>query len=132
MQSWITAFSLSAQASELEPAYHGCLVLRYMDNLGLDAVNLNADDVLSNRRQAEISELLDKLARFKPTKIAIEAQYKSPHLPNLYEKYLAGEYKLGRNEIEQFGFQLKRLNLEAIYLVDFSDVHERVVGHLQI
>ncbi len=93
----------------------------HMNNPGLDSVNLNADDVLSERRQAEINELLDKLARFKPTKIAIEAQYRSTYFPNRYKKYLTGEQKLGRNETEQIGFQLaKRLNLETVYPVDFS------------
>ena len=93
----------------------------HMNNPGLDSVNLNADDVLSERRQAEINELLDKLARFKPTKIAIEAQYRSTYFPNRYKKYLTGEQKLGRNETEQIGFQLaKRLNLESVYPVDFS------------
>ena len=93
----------------------------HMDNPGRDSVNLSADDVLSERRQAEINELLDRLARFKPTKIAIESQYRSPYWPNRYKKYLAGEQKLGRNEIEQIGFQLaKRLNLETVYPIDFS------------
>jgi hypothetical protein len=96
------------------------LVTYHMDNPGLDSVNQNADDVLSPRRQAEISELLDKLARFQPTKIMIESQYRSAYWPNLYKKYVAGEQKLGRNEIEQIGFQLaKRLNLETVYPVDF-------------
>lgn len=92
----------------------------HMDNPGLDSVNLNADDVLSPRRQAEINELLDRLARFQPTRIMIEAQYRSVSVPNLYKKYLAGEHKLGKNEIEQIAFQLaKRLNLETLYPVDF-------------
>jgi len=92
----------------------------HMDNPGLDTVNLSADDVLSNKRQAEMADLLDKLARFNPTKIAIEAQYKSTYWPNLYKKYLAGEYKLGRDEREQIGFQLaKRLKLDTLYPVDF-------------
>ena len=97
------------------------LGIYHMDNPGLDSTNLSADDVLSERRQAEINELLDRLARFKPTKIAIESQYRSAYWPNRYKKYLAGEQKLGKNEIEQIGFQLaKRLNLETVYPVDFS------------
>src|SRR5260370_16794190 len=54
----------------------------HMNNPGLDSVNLNADDVLSERRQAQINELLDKLARFKPTKIAIEPKYLTTYFPN--------------------------------------------------
>lgn len=91
-----------------------------MDNPGLDAINVEADDILSERRQKEIAELLDKLALYKPTKIAIEADYKSTHWQERYKKYLNGDYKLGRNEIEQIGFQLaKRLNLPTLYPIDY-------------
>jgi hypothetical protein len=47
----------------------------HMDNPGLDSYNVEADDVLSQRRQAEMAELLDRLERFAPTLIALEAKY---------------------------------------------------------
>ena len=91
----------------------------HMDNPGMDAVNLQADDVLSPRRQAELDELTTKLARFNPTKIAIEAPYRNATWPDRYKQYLAGAYTPGRNEIEQIGFRLaKRLNA-AIVPVDY-------------
>ncbi len=40
----------------------------HMEHPGLDAVNLEADDGLLPRRQRELSELIEKLARYKPTK----------------------------------------------------------------
>jgi Family of unknown function (DUF5694) len=93
----------------------------HMDNPGLDAVNLDADDVLRPRRQREISELVDRLARYQPTKIAIEAPYRNSTWTERYTRYLAGQYQLGRNEIEQIGFQLaKRVKLPTLYPVDFS------------
>lgn len=93
----------------------------HMDNPGLDAKNTNADDVLLSKRQSEIAELIEKLARFNPTKIAIEAPYDARvGWNNAYKKYLAGELKLGRNEIHQIGFRLaKRLNHQTIYPVDY-------------
>src|SRR5581483_450441 len=92
----------------------------HMSNPGLDSVNLQADDVLSEKRQSEISDLLQRLAKFNPTKIAIEAPYGDRNQPARYKNYLAGQYKLGRNEIEQIGFQLaKMLNHTTIYPVDF-------------
>ncbi len=51
-----------------------------MDNPRLDSKNIEADDVLLPRRQQEISDLIEKLAHFKPTKIAIEAPYQDSHL----------------------------------------------------
>ena len=92
----------------------------HMANPGLDEVNVLADDVLTPKRQKEIENLCEQLARFQPTKIAIEAPYRDSYWPEQYRKYLAGQSKLGRNEIEQIGFRLaKRMNLPTVYGVDF-------------
>ncbi len=93
----------------------------HMDNPGLDAINTNADDVLLPKRQSEIAELVEKLARFNPTKIVIEAPFSGKaSWDNAYKKYVAGELKLGRNEIYQIGFRLaKRLNHQTVYPVDY-------------
>jgi len=93
----------------------------HMANPGLDEVNTQADDVLTPKRQQELDDLADRLARFRPTKIAIEAPYRDTYWPDQYKKYLAGHYKLGRNEIEQIAFRLaKRLNLPTLYGIDFQ------------
>jgi Family of unknown function (DUF5694) len=92
----------------------------HMNNPGLDAVNLQADDVLSAKRQKEIDQLVGRLATFKPTKIAIEGQYGDSYWPDRYKKYVAGQYTLGRNEIEQIAFRLARcLDLQTVYPIDF-------------
>jgi hypothetical protein len=92
----------------------------HMANPRLDAKNLEADDVLLPKRQRELVELAEKLARFKPTKIAVEAAYQETFWTNRYKRYLANDYELGRNEIEQIGFRLaKQLNHAAIYPVDY-------------
>jgi len=93
----------------------------HMANPGLDEVNTLADDVLTPKRQIEIESLCEQLARFQPTKIAIEAPYRDSYWPDRYRQYLAGQYKLGRNEIEQIGFRLaKRMNLPTVYGIDFQ------------
>jgi hypothetical protein len=93
----------------------------HMGNPGLDGRNLEADDVLLPRRQREIAELIEKLARFNPTKIAVESPYSERvELNNRYRKFLTGEYKLKRNETEQIGFQLaRRLNHKTLKAVDY-------------
>lgn len=92
----------------------------HMDNPGQDAINLRADDVLGEKRQREIAELVEKLARFKPTKITVEAPYRSTVWPARFQQFLTGEYKLGRNEIEQVGFRLaRRLGHTTLYPIDF-------------
>jgi hypothetical protein len=45
------------------------LDIYHMHNPGLDAVNTQADDVRAPKRQEEIEELLERLARYRPTKM---------------------------------------------------------------
>lgn len=92
----------------------------HMSNPGLDAHNLEADDVLAPRRQREIADLVERLARFRPTKVMTEAPYR--HRPTIerYRAYLAGDHELGRNETEQIGFRLgKMLGIASITPIDF-------------
>lgn len=94
--------------------------LYHMDNPGQDRYNIESDDVLSPKRQKEITEVINKIARFQPTKIAIESAYRSTYWTSRYEKFLKGEYKLERNEVEQIGFQLaKKLKHPTLFPVDY-------------
>jgi len=91
----------------------------HMANPGHDIHNMQADDVLSAKRQQEIAQLIEALKRFHPTKIAIEADVGSQRAPQQYSDYLAGKYALSRNEIDQIGYRLaKELGHRAIYPVD--------------
>jgi hypothetical protein len=111
------------------PAGAGCgegrspimiLGMYHMANPGLDAVNTEADDVLLPRRQKEIQELVNRLVEFRPTKIAVEAPYRSTAVPDRYRQYVAGTYALSRNETEQIGFRLaKQLGLPGVTPIDF-------------
>ena len=91
----------------------------HMANPGHDMYNVKADDVLSPERQRQMAELLDVLKKFRPTKIAIEADATSERAPHQYADYLAGKYTLSRNEIDQIGYRLaKELGHKTIYAVD--------------
>lgn len=91
----------------------------HMSNPGHDVYNMQADDVLSPRRQQEIAQLIEVLKTFHPTKIAIEADVGSPRVEQEYSDYLAGKYTLSRNEIDQIGYRLaKALGHRAVYPVD--------------
>ena len=91
----------------------------HMDNPGHDIFNARADDVLAPKRQAEITQLVEVLEKFKPTKVAIESDAGSTKRPQQYADYVAGKRELTRNEIEQLGFRLARkLGHKTIYPVD--------------
>jgi hypothetical protein len=91
----------------------------HMANPGRDIFNMQADDVLSPKRQQEIVEAIEVLKKFRPTKIAVEAEIGSTLNTQHYSDYLAGKYSLTRNEVEQLGFRLaKDLGHKTIYPVD--------------
>jgi len=91
----------------------------HMANPGRDLYNMQADDVRSPKRQQELAQLTDVLAKFQPTKIAIEADPDSKRVPAAFQDYLAGKHELSQNEIEQIGFRLaKQLGQKQLYPVD--------------
>ena len=90
----------------------------HMANPGHDIFNTQADDVLAPRRQQEIAELAAVLKKFKPTKIAVESDAQGK-LSERYTKYLAGQYVLTANEIDQIGLRLaKAMGHDTVYAVD--------------
>lgn len=91
----------------------------HMTNPGRDVVNMQADDVLSPRRQAEIAQVIAVLEKFRPTKIALEADVGDERIVQAYADYLAGKLELNRNERQQLGFRLAaRLDHPAVHPVD--------------
>jgi hypothetical protein len=108
----VAAWAQSASRSEI-------LVLGtyHMANPGHDIHNMQADDVLAPKRQQEIAQLIEVLKKFHPTKIAIESV--GNYRVKQYSDYVAGQYTLSSNEIEQIGFRLaKELGHHTIYPVD--------------
>jgi hypothetical protein len=90
----------------------------HMSNPGRDVFNMKADDVLAPKRQREITELIEVLKKFQPTKVAIESDPYGPRVGQ-YADYLAGKRTLTSNEIEQLGFRMaKEMGHKTIYPVD--------------
>ncbi len=89
----------------------------------LDRIKIEEKDQLdftSPERQKEIEQLVEQIAQFKPTKIAVELKTWSQHkIDSLYNEYLKGNYELPINESYQVGFRLaKMLNHKRVYCVD--------------
>lgn len=80
-------------------------------------------DVLSDRRQREVVDLVEQLAAFQATKIAIErTQDHQKQIDQDYQAYLRGEFQLSSDEIHQLGFRLgKGLGHQRIYCVNAWD-----------
>jgi basic membrane lipoprotein Med (substrate-binding protein (PBP1-ABC) superfamily) len=91
----------------------------HMSNPGHDIFNTKVDDVLAPKRQAEIAQVTATLAKFHPTKIAVERTVGDDRITKAYADYLAGKHELTSNEIEQLGFRLaKELGHKTVYAVD--------------
>lgn len=103
---------------------------------GLDAhvtEESNRVDVLSDKRQAEMSQVLGYLERFEPDTIALECPRNSDY-GERYQRFLDGKLEEQRDERYQIGFRLaKRIGLEEIHCTDagsFAEDHEQTIRDL--
>lgn len=71
-----------------------------------DALNPVVENLLGERRQAEVFELVERLADFQPTRIAIEAQPDSSVANEGYEQFLLGQLEPGMDERQQVAYRL--------------------------
>ncbi len=96
------------------------LGMYHMGNPGLDLHNVQADDVTKPQRQKELAEVAEKLAKFNPTKIALERVSKDEDFTD--EKYAAFKMEdlaTNRDERFQIGYRLaKLLNHSKVYGID--------------
>lgn len=109
---------LTSSAPPIEVVVLGAF---HFDNPNQDVGNVVVDDVLGAKRQAEIGRIIDGLAGFKPTRIAVESRARSEGTlaSDDYRRYLAGDLPPSRSEVAQIGYALaRRLGHEQAYAVD--------------
>lgn len=88
---------------------------------GRDMFNPNVKDMMEARRQAEAEAMANGLAKFKPTKIAIEFPYGRPEPQQWYDHYLSGRRANVKNEFDQVAFRLgKKAGVKEVYGVDWK------------
>jgi hypothetical protein len=89
-------------------------------NPGRDVIKQDIDDVLHPRRQAELDDLVTRLASWKPDRIAVEWPISATDTVRArYARYLAQTLAPNRNEVVQIGFRLaSRLGHDALYPID--------------
>lgn len=77
------------------------------------------DEVMTPQRQQELETLVDRLADFNPTKIAVERPYYTlDTLNSKYRAYRRGDYTLTAEETDQIAFRLgKALGHDSLHLV---------------
>jgi hypothetical protein len=90
-------------------------------NPGLDYTKAERDSILSDKRQKEVRDLLDRLKAFKPTKIAIEVPYGTTQVNDNYRLFLQNNFALKESETYQVAFRMaKELNHKTLYPIDWQ------------
>lgn len=88
-------------------------------NPGLDLNNMEADDVLTPSRQAELAALADVLATFEPTVVAIERTTEPPYDDPVWLDYDDEMLSTVRNERVQIGYRLAdAAGTSRVYAID--------------
>jgi len=109
--------TVAAAAHAEQPARIMIVGTYHMANPGQDLHNMEADDVLAPERQAQIRAVIDALAGFEPTLVAVE--WPEDLADERYAKYLADELEPSRNEVVQLGFSLaEQAGLEQVHGID--------------
>lgn len=95
----------------------------HMGNPGLDLHNAKADDVTSKKRQKELEDVAKRLAKFKPTKIALEGvPTRSDYISEKYLTFTPEDLKTKPDERIQIGYRLAHnLGHKNVYLIDEDD-----------
>ncbi len=96
----------------------------HMGNPGRDVHNTRSDDVLEAGRQAEIAEVVRLLARYRPTRVMVEADVsRQAEISQRFRDSCKGERALTRNETEQLGFRVAcKMGLETVTAVDWNEL----------
>jgi hypothetical protein len=83
---------------------------------GHDMHNVQVDDVLAPKRQAEIQAVVDGIAKFRPT--MVDAEWDEPYTSQKYAEYLSGKLAPSHNEVVQLSFRLAKQQNIPVHGID--------------
>lgn len=116
---WVATLAAVTAAAE-PPKTQVLLVGTYhFANPGQDISNVKAVDVLAEARQRELAQVATSLARFEPTRIAVE--WPDALVRERYAKFRDGSLPVSSNEVVQLGFRLaQQRRLPAVLGLDVA------------
>ena len=88
-----------ARTQESHPVEVMVLGTVHMSNPGADRHDVQVDNVLGTRRQAELEAIANALARFRPTRIVVERQAEGP---SFEAPVIHGRFSRQRNYSSRF------------------------------
>ncbi|ALC88906.1 hypothetical protein AM500_03145 [Bacillus sp. FJAT-18017] len=98
-----------------------------------DMMQSGLENFLSPKRQAEISDVIAKLKKFEPNKIAVEiVKDNEAELNKSYQDFLNNTFELKVNEVHQIGFRLNaELKNNKLFAIDWmGDVGQKGIGEV--
>lgn len=101
MMGWMAAAAQTRPAVMILATYH-------MANPGLDLVKVEIRDTLSPVRQREIADVVDRLAAFRPTVVAVEEVPEKSTIAARVERFRNDGYTLTASESDQIALRLAR------------------------
>jgi hypothetical protein len=97
----------------------GCF---HFDNPGLDVAKFEDVNILSEKRQKEVMEVVEILKQLKPDKIFVEVPVElQGRLDSNISKYKSGQFTLKGTETHQLGYRLAKELNSSLYAVDYRD-----------
>jgi hypothetical protein len=113
-------FASETAGETLPPVQVMVLGTYHMGNPGLDLHNVQADDVLTSERQAQLEAVVDSLASFRPTVVAVERVTARPAYEDArYESFGPAALAQERDERVQLGYRLaRRAGLARVHGID--------------
>ena len=116
------SINLLAQSPTPAPARIQVMVLGtyHFDNPGQDLHNMKVDSVLTTAKQAELADVASRLAKFNPTKIAVEALSDQPDfVSNKFDGFTVEKLSKDPDERTQIAFRLAhQLGQKSVYGID--------------
>lgn len=74
-----------------------------------DIVQIKSGQLTSDKKQQEIADVVEKITKFKPTKVAVEIEKKyNDKLNKNYLDFLNDSFTLTLNEVHQLGFRISQ------------------------
>ncbi len=105
----------------IKPVEVMVLGTHHMANPGLDLHNIHVDPVTTDSKQAEIQSMVDAIARFRPTAVALERVATDPAtmLDPKYPKFERAALRTNPDERVQVAYRLAdQLGLKRVYAID--------------
>ena len=119
------AFIGAASGAAAQPPLHESVQVMvlgtwHFDNPGLDVVNVEAEDVRTERRQRELEAIAAALAEFRPTKVMVEKVARTPDLvDSAFASFSPKLLREKKDERFQIAYRLAhRLGHDKVYAID--------------